>query len=231
MINLMGVLALIASGLITTMVFEALPSITDDGRLLVAAAVTCATSLLFESAGMPPRVFYVVPLWLAALIVVGVDAYERYGLRGIAALLVGAVILVGFMREVGALHESRRERKAIAQRLAETDLNGLNPDFDQAWDAVHEAIIIPRVTPWTGELLAHQHRVATLVERWIGDRIPEPRLLKRAVLAFGAGAADPTNADADQLRQESAWLQSVIRNRDALARKAAALRQLQAQSP
>ena len=127
-------------------------------------------------------------------------------------------------------HERRRERKELGRRLREIDLRGLNPGYDQAWDQLHEAILIPEATPWTRELLQHQARVAGLVQRWIGDGIPEPRLLERAVTVFTEGAEDPSKVDAGKLREQSAWLQSVIRNRDGLAKKAAALRAMQAAS-
>jgi hypothetical protein len=229
-INLMGILTLIAAGLIAVMAFEAFPSLVGDARVIAAAGIVFATSVIAEVIGLPPRLLFIVPMWMAALVAVGVYVHESYGALGVVGLVVGAVALQALMMVIGAIHERRAERKDIVVRLRKIDLRGLNPAYDQAWDALHEAIMIPRVTPWTRDLLVHQHRVATMVQRWIGDRIPEPRLLERAVRAFEAGAADPAKVDADELRAHSEWLQAVIRNREALARKTAALRQIQAAS-
>ncbi|MEZ4383140.1 MAG: hypothetical protein R3A79_17565 [Nannocystaceae bacterium] len=229
-INLMGILTLVAAGLIAAMAFEAAPSLVGDARVIAAAGIVFATSVVAELLGMPARVLFVVPMWMAALALVGVYVYEFYGALGIVGVVVGAVALQALMMLVGAMYERREERREFVRRLREIDLRGLNPAYDQAWDALHEAILIPRVTPWTRELLVHQHRVATLVQAWIGDQIPEPRLLERAVKAFEAGAADPSKVDADKLRAESERLQAVIRNREGLARKAQALRAIQAAS-
>lgn len=154
-------------------------------------------------------------------IIVGI--YERHGVLGVLALLVGGAALQALMIVVARLHERRRERRDLGVRLRGADLRHLNPGFDQAWDILHEAVLVPRVTPWTRELLAHDGRVAALVERWLEDRHPghaAGERLRRLVAAFEEGATAPDKVAAPSLRKESEWLQALIRDRDALARKA-----------
>ena len=227
MINLMGIVTLVVAVLIGATFFAAVP-LTGDLRLVASAVILFGTSVLAEVVGVQPRVLFFVPLWMAALIGIGVYVHDHHGALGIVALVVGAVALQALMLLIGAVHMRRRERKELAQRLRSVDLNGLNPAYDQAWETLHEAILIPKVTPWTAELLQHQRKVGELLLSWVEAQIPEPRLLRRAVLAFAEGALDPAKVDADKLRQESAWMQSLIINRDALAKKTAALRQIAA---
>lgn len=223
-LNISAIITLVAAALITATVFEALPAGLEEARLFVALAIFFGAGLIAESVGLAPRVFFLVPVWMAALIVFAVQIYERYGVVGVIGVVVGGAALQGLMMIVGAFHDRRRERRDLARRLRSVDLGGLNPAYDQAWDTVHEAILAPRVTPWTRELLAHDHRVAALVQRWLSDgrpRLPIADRLERLVAAYAEGAAAPDKVDAAALGRESAWLQAVIRDRDALARAAA----------
>ena len=92
-INLMGILTLVAAGLIAAMAFEAAPSLVGDARVIAAAGIVFATSVVAELLGMPARVLFVVPMWMAALALVGVYVYEFYGALGIVGVVVGAVAL------------------------------------------------------------------------------------------------------------------------------------------
>lgn len=218
-INVSAIITLVVALLITATVFEALPAGVEQARLFIGLGITFVTGLIAEVIGLAPRLFFLVPVWMAALIIMGVQIYERHGALGLLGVLVGGAALQALMLVVGALHERRRERRDLARRLRSVDLRGLNPAYDQAWDAVHEAVLAPRVTPWTRELLEHDHRVAELVERWLSDRLPGDRL-RRLVAAYAEGATAPDKVDAAALRRESEWLQATIRNRDALARDA-----------
>ncbi len=230
MINFMGILTLLVAVLIGATLFEVFPALGGDARIAVGALVLFATSLLAELVGVQPRVLFLVPLWLAALVAIGVYVHDHHGVLAVVGLVACAIALQGLMMVIGAYHERRRERRELGQRLQEIDLGGLNPAFDQAWETLSESILIPRVTPWTGELLKNNRRSAELLLAWMEGRIPEPRLLRRAVLAFAEGALEPAKVDADKLRQEAERMRSMILHRDALAKKTAALRELAAAS-
>jgi hypothetical protein len=220
MLNITAIVTLVAAALISATVFELLPAGAEEARMFTALGITFIAGVIAELIGLAPRLLYLIPLWMAALIMLGVQIHERHGILGVLGALVGGAALQALMIVVARFHERRRERRDLDKRLRSVDLRHLNPAYDQAWDIVHEAVLVPRVTPWTRELLAHDHKVAALVERWLTDRhpgLPAGDRLRRLVAAFEAGAAAPGKAAALGLRKESEWLQALIRNRDSLA--------------
>jgi hypothetical protein len=222
-INISAIITLVVAALISATVFETLPAGAEDARMFTALGVTFIAGLIAELIGLGPRLFYLIPLWMAALIMLGVQIHERHGILGILAVLVGGAALQGLMFVVAAFHERRRERRDLDKRLRSVDLRHLNPTYDQAWDILHEAVLVPRVTPWTRELLEHDHRVAALVERWLTERhpgLPGGDRLRRLVATYAEGAAAPGKLAAPALRTESEWLQAMIRNRDTLTKDA-----------
>ncbi|MCA9638472.1 MAG: hypothetical protein KC420_20730, partial [Myxococcales bacterium] len=66
-INLSAILTLLAALLIGAMVFEVLPDLSGDARMVAGGAVLFFTSLIAETIGLAPRVFLLIPPWMVAL--------------------------------------------------------------------------------------------------------------------------------------------------------------------
>lgn len=218
-INIPAIITLVLAVLISETLFATIPASAEEKRIFLTLGITFILALITELIGLAPRLFYLMPLWMAALILLGIEVHARYGVPGIVGLLVGGAALQALMFVVAAFHERRRERRDLSRSLRSVDLRGLNPAYDQAWDALHEAVFTPRVIPWTRELLEHDHKVAACVERWLAARysdFPGADRLRRLVVAYAEGAASPEKVNAAALRHESEWLQSIIRNRESL---------------
>jgi hypothetical protein len=217
-INIAAIITLVAVALVAAITNNLMPAIDVQVRVLL---ITVVSSFAAEGLGFAPRVLWIVPLWLAALAFLGIHIYEQYGVLGVIGVVVAAAILLALTILLGKFHERRRERRTLAERLRTTDLRGLNPIYDQAWDTVHEAILQPRFTPWTKEICEHNRKVAELVVAWLLDKRPpaaRAERLRAVVEVFASAAADPSQVEASKLAHESAWLMAMIRNRDSLDR-------------
>jgi hypothetical protein len=217
-IDLAAILTLVAVALVTASINHFVPAIDVSVRVSV---ITVVAGLAAEGLGFAPRVLWVVPLWLAGLAYLGIHIYEEYGLIGVLGVVLAGAILLALTIIVSRLHERRRERRTLANRLRISSLGGLNPHYDQAWDILHEAILHPRTTPWTKEICEHNCKVAELAAAWLLEKRPPAARAERlrvVVEAFASAAADPSQVDASTLGRESDWLQSMIRNRDSLDR-------------
>lgn len=218
MISYSALATLAAVALIVMIGENIAPAADIQVRVYVVAVVT---SLLAETIGLAPRVLWLVPLWLVALALLGVHVYAEYGVLGVVAVVIAAALLLVFTILIGRFHMRRRERRDLAKAMANVDLAGLNPNYDQAWDTLHEAVLCPRETPWTTQLSEHNRKVAALAVPWLLDRSPTPAIAERLrglVDLFARGAADPASVEEGRLSSASSWLQAMIRNRDALDR-------------
>lgn len=218
MISWSALATLVAVGLIAAIGESILPATHIEVRIYV---ITIVTSLFAEGLGFAPRVLWLVPLWAAALTLLGAHIYVQYGVLGVVAVVLVAAVLLAFTIFMGRMHERRRERKDLANKVRTSDLRGLNPIYDQAWDTLHEAVLCPRETEWTKALCEHNLKVARIAVPWLLDRNPPSevaRRLQRVIDTFAAAAADPASVSAGDLTGASSFLQDMIRSRDLLHR-------------
>lgn len=219
-INFSAIGTLAAIILITAIGEGVAPAVNLPVRVFV---VTIVTSLLAETIGLAPRVFWVVPLWLVGLTFLGVHVYVEYGVIGVVVVVLAAAVLLAFTIVIGNFHMRRKERRDLAQKISTADLAGLNPIYDQAWDTLHDAVLCPSETSWSEELCRHNYKVARIAVPWLLARNPTARRVERLrqiVEDFSASGQSLDSVAEDQLSSDASWLQAMIRDRDALDRDA-----------
>ncbi len=160
---------------------------------VVACSVVAFVSIVSDLVGLKGRVFF-LPIWLFALIGVGVNLHTLWGWYGPA--LAGAIVVMLFigLMAMGSYAEKKEWADAPNKLNAARDslVKGLS---DETWDLLREAYFVPSWGNESAEVCRHNLQVLEVVKKAVGENAPpiELRLLDALGVAYRAGTAPKTD--------------------------------------
>ncbi|HEY0882521.1 MAG TPA: hypothetical protein VGD87_13355 [Archangium sp.] len=217
--NPLAIVVAILCGIFLGPLYWAFPDFMDTTwGDVVACSVVAVVSTVSELVGLKGRLFF-LPIWLLALIGVGVNLHKLWGWYG-PALALGIVVLLFGALMLMARSGEKKEWAEAPTKLSEASASLAKGLSDETWELLGAAYFVPAFGDNTPEVCRHNLQVLDLVKRAAGEQAAplERRLFDALSVAYHAGVAPKTDGEkAIEISSElSGALQELLGNKGKL---------------